>query len=78
MDAKAQLQLIGGGHINVMQLPQDAARLLWGRKDGDDAHDMGYAALQTPDGKTVNINPGAVASVTDPPPNRSRTVSFGD
>jgi hypothetical protein len=54
----------------VAQLPQDAARLLWGIEDGDDAHDMGYAALQSADAKPLLVNPAAVAYITDPVPPR--------
>lgn len=62
----ARLHFIGGSHVDVDQLPEDAARMLWGREDGDDAHDMGYAPLQYK-GKPVIVNPAAVAYVEREP-----------
>jgi hypothetical protein len=62
----ARLHLIDGNTLDVEQTPEDVARLLWGRGDGDDAHDMGYAALQKRRG-TVMVNPAAVAYVEAAP-----------
>jgi hypothetical protein len=76
-DAGARLHLIGGKHLDVAQTPEDAARLLWGKNSGDDAHDMGYAALQDGDVQPVLVNPQAVAYVTAAPSGRT-TVSFGN
>ncbi len=36
--------------------------MLWGREDGDDAHDMGHAALQSQDGVQC-VKPADVESV---------------
>jgi hypothetical protein len=58
----ATLHLIGGGAVLVDQTPNDAARLLWGRDSGDDAHDMGFASLQY-DAKPILVNPRAVAYI---------------
>ena len=45
-----RLYLRDGEHLDVYNLVEDAARMLRGQKDGDDAYDMGYAALQNSDG----------------------------
>jgi hypothetical protein len=36
--------------LDVYTDPQTTTRLVWGTEPGDDAHDMGYAALQNLDG----------------------------
>jgi hypothetical protein len=72
----ARLHLINGEQLDVAQLPQDAARMLWGNDAGDDAHDMGYAALQSPDAKPMLVNPRAVAYITEGPTGRT-TVHTG-
>jgi len=63
----ARLHFLSGAKVDVSQDPEDAARLLWGEKGGDDAHDMGYAALQSPKAKPILVNPAAVAYVDDAP-----------
>jgi hypothetical protein len=67
-EAEATLYYVNGATIDVLQTPEDAARLLWGRKGGDDAHDMGYAALTVSAGRdggssTICVNPSAVIQV---------------
>jgi hypothetical protein len=76
-DAGARLHLIDGKDIDVAQPPESAARLLWGKESGDDAYDMGYAALQDDDAQPVLVNPEAVAYITPAPTGRTM-VSFGD
>lgn len=58
----SRLHFIGGETVTVDQDPDDTARLLWGRQDGDDAHDMGYAALQQ-GSSPILVNPAAVAYI---------------
>jgi hypothetical protein len=53
-----------GRTLDVLQLSEDAARLLWGTEPGDDAHDMGYAALITSEG-IHRVNPSEVERVED-------------
>ena len=45
--------------------------MLWGQAAGDDAHDMGYAALQH-DAETLFVNPSAVAYVEAKPSGRAQ------
>ncbi len=68
----ASVVFIGGDTLKVEQDPVDAARLLWGHEQGDDAHDIGYAALVV-GGEVVYVNPAAVARVEK---QRSGTASF--
>jgi hypothetical protein len=77
LDTGARLHLLDGAKIDVAQLPKDAARLLWGNESGDDAHDMGYAALQNTDAKPLLVNPHAVAYITETPTGRTK-VYMGD
>ena len=66
----ARLHFLSGAKADVAQDPDAAARMLWGKKDGDDAHDMGYAALHLDvqgDTKTILLNPAAVAYVEAAP-----------
>jgi hypothetical protein len=60
----ARLHLVNGETLDVEQPANDTARMLWGRDSGDDAADMGYAALIS-NSKTVNVNPQAVVFVED-------------
>jgi hypothetical protein len=55
---------MNGEKVEIEQLAEHAARMLWGTKDGDDAHDMGFAALQTKR-RTIRVNPQAVMFVED-------------
>jgi len=64
--ARATLHLVSGGTVDVAEDPTTAAQKLWSHKPGSDVPDMGYAAMQTPDAKPVNVNPQAVACVTEP------------
>lgn len=65
--AITRLHFIGGEPMDVKTPAADTARLLWGTKPGDDAHDMGYAALirAAAPQETALVNPSAVAYVTE-------------
>lgn len=72
----ARLHLLTGEKLDVEQTVQDAARLLWGKQPGDDACDMGYAALarKRASGGPLLVNPAAVLYVEEQP--SGRTASF--
>ena len=61
----SRLHLLNGEKVYVEQLAEDAARMLWGTHVGDDAHDMGYAALHTTARRTIRVNPQAVMFVEE-------------
>ncbi len=73
--AGTRLHFGGESTLDVAQLPEDAARMLWGTQTEGasgafDAHEIGYAALQV-DGGTVYVNPARVAYVSARPEYRS-------
>lgn len=73
--AGTRLHFDGDSTLDVEQLPEDAARMLWGTPTESapgafDAHEIGYAALQV-DGGTVYVNPARVAYVSARPEYRS-------
>jgi hypothetical protein len=57
-----RVHLYDGRTLDVYTDPQTTARLLWGTEDGDDAHDMGDAALQNVGG-VHNIDPSEVLAI---------------
>jgi hypothetical protein len=59
---QTRVYLADGLTLDVYNPVEDAARMLWGKNDGDDAHDMGYAALQNPTG-VVRVDPDDVTSI---------------
>jgi len=60
----SRLHFRSGSTLDVNTLPEDAARLLWGTDPGDDANDMGFAALISSDG-IHRVNPSEVERVED-------------
>ena len=58
----AELHLVNGEALSVLQSAEDAALLLWGQHKGDDAHDKGFATLQGEEG-SVHVNPANVMYV---------------
>ena len=57
-----RVYLLDGATIDVHTDIPTTARLLWGTDGGDDAHDMGYAALLG-GGRIQHVEPEAVSAI---------------